>query len=341
MNNYKNKYIKYKNKYINLKGGQPDKLDMHFYAHALLEEESSPFTGNSIQNVIDHLKNILEKYNPKIYDYIINQIILTHDLSEGKYDLSNLEINTTYKNYIIPLSSNKHAISLIIDNKNKQIIITNTGYKIDKYHINYFCYKIFGYRCYNNLINLINHQTKILINFNNENEINLNSLDDIYIFLFLLDNIGEYNIENIQNFLCIDKNLYNNITSILKYVRENKQYIIDVKNNNISQNRLLQSKLIYSKVQNSGSCTYLSLLMSLYYTIYNDNDDNTYNEMFIGLEHYIKEKVLSLIDKIDIKYYDDYLIKFLKIINRKYNNRYICTIEDYYSNDKKKTISIK
>ena len=46
MNNYKNKYLKYKNKYINLKGGNPTELDIHFYAHVLLEEESSPFIGN-------------------------------------------------------------------------------------------------------------------------------------------------------------------------------------------------------------------------------------------------------------------------------------------------------
>ena len=333
MNNYKNKYLKYKNKYINLKGGNPNKLDMHFYAHVLLEEESSPFIGNSIENVIDHLKNILEKYDSKIYNYIINQIILNYILPENKYDLSNLVINTAYNNYIIPVTSNMHAISLIIDNKNKLIIITNTGYKIGKYHVNNFCFKIYGNKCYYNLINLIKHKIKILINCNNEDEINLNSLDDIYIFLFLLDNISEYSIKNIQNFLNIDKNSYNNITSILTYIRENECYKNDIKNNN-SEIQLLQSKLIHSKVQNSGSCTYLSLLMSLYYTIYNDN--NTYNEIFITLENYIKQYVLSLIDKIDIKYYDDYLIKFLKIINRKYNNRYICTIENFYANDKKK-----
>ena len=60
MNNFKNKYIKYKNKYINLKGGYPTELDIHFYAHVLLEEESSPFIGNSIQNVIDHFNAIVK-----------------------------------------------------------------------------------------------------------------------------------------------------------------------------------------------------------------------------------------------------------------------------------------
>jgi len=85
MNKFKNKYIKYKNKYINLKGGQIQELDIHFYAHALLEEEASPFIGNYIDNVINHLKNILQNSDKIIIlDYILYQIEI------NKYDLSKL-----------------------------------------------------------------------------------------------------------------------------------------------------------------------------------------------------------------------------------------------------------
>ena len=74
MNIFKNKYLKYKNKYINLKGGQLNKRDLHFYAHALLEEESSPFTGNNIHNVIEYLKKIFPNVN--INEQFIDDIVL-------------------------------------------------------------------------------------------------------------------------------------------------------------------------------------------------------------------------------------------------------------------------
>jgi hypothetical protein len=98
---YKAKYLKYKNKYINLKGGQVQKLDVHFYAHALLEEESSPFIGNNIDNVIQHLTNILQ-YSDKIIilNYILFQIKLNHKIKMNKYDLSNLKWMYNKKNFL-------------------------------------------------------------------------------------------------------------------------------------------------------------------------------------------------------------------------------------------------
>jgi len=163
----KYKLINKFNKDINQIGGIDFLININFYAHALLEEESSAYVGNNIRIVRINLYTIFETINNTDYLYKLytdfNEIFINYHIIDNYYVLdSKLLTESSIK--IIPLGVEKHAISLIIDNNNKHIIIVNTGYKCNNQ-----CFTIFEKFCYANFFKLFELITIYIKNINKHN----------------------------------------------------------------------------------------------------------------------------------------------------------------------------
>jgi hypothetical protein len=347
INNYK--YIKYKNKYLKYKSRSTNiDYNIKFIIHALLDEEASPKIGNTIQDVINDYKKVLER-TP--YISFTDIIITIDDKDVSQYDFKNIRLKLGKHHimvkqpiYIFPFSVEHHAITLIINNLEQYIILVNTGLKTDMYHSNLFCFKKYSSKCYDNFMTLIDY-SNIKINYRYEDQktdtnifnIYLYNLDEIYYFFYLLDEsylFDDFDVSGEIKYL-IEK--IDEINEKLKLFKNDKDKIIPlIKNKNNPEEEFL----IHNKIQESGSCTYYSLLMSLYYYIYIIeiiNGGGDYNDIFLELEFNIKNKLLLYLETKD---YNFYSIKYLKIINRKYNNRYIDIIKEFYEKDKKEKYKI-
>ena len=123
--------------------------NIHFMAHALLDNEAATDIGNDQELVILLFKKLFSEINnTSLHIYIQNYIYTFNNI--------NLINNLTDPITICGMGISNHAVTLMFDHINKRIIICNTGYNMNR-HIkydtnNHYCFKIYNTNCYYNLI---------------------------------------------------------------------------------------------------------------------------------------------------------------------------------------------
>jgi hypothetical protein len=237
-----------------------------FTLHALLDNEIRSDKGNDIISAID------------LINYYIKLFFSTNDKLNNGFNY-NLKLNNTshYEiftdDYIIyPIGISSHAMCIILDNINNLLIVVNSGYKINNYHKEmnnnnnkYYPFLIFNKQCYNTFkfyldIIKITNNTDDMIDTNEY--IIIRNINNLYIFLHY---INTNYISDIQKI--------NDILKTLTYNYDN------------SNDELLKNFDLNSINQVSGSCTFYSLYMSLYYILF--LIDKNYNINIINFKKLI------------------------------------------------------
>jgi hypothetical protein len=291
-----------------------------FTLHALLDNEIRSDKGNVFTDAIEYMDKYIKSFLLNIplllriyYFFNNNKLIYLQYGLNYNFKLLNIENKNKYTdNYIIyPINISNHAICIILDHINKLLIVVNTGYQINYYHkkINndkYYPFLIFNKKCYTTFssnIKIIKNNT----NDNNNQYIIIRNINNLYNFLHYINNNDIVNIFNINQ--QINSNDY-------KYEYDN------------SNDKLLEKFNKNSVNQVSGSCTFYSLYMSLYYIL--SLIDKNYDDIIIEFKKYIiNYEIKNIKDNLII---DENNIEYLKIINRKYDNILIDKIKKYYNN---------
>jgi hypothetical protein len=290
-------------------------LDLNpFTLHALLDNEIRTDKGNNFYDAL-HLMNA------HIKKFFISNKIIKYGLHAFHDYYSFVEYNIDKMNYLLYcIVISQHAICILLDNMNQLLIVVNTGLQIDKFHkkINdykYYPFVIFNTQCYNTFIKYI---SIIKINediSDKENFIIINNINELYIFLNYINN---NNINDIYEI--------NDILKTFKYKYDD------------SNDKLLKIFDLNSINQVSGSCTFYSLFMSIYYLLYFTDKD--YDNTIVNFKTHIINSEIEYIKKNLIV--NENNIEYVKIINRKYNNILINKIKLYYANiNETKNINIK
>lgn len=321
-----------------------------FISHALLNYEINPNYGNIIIDTINDFKKISlnKNYDFSEFNNYCNKYL--------NYYNANNKFPNIYKYtddfIIINIGIEGHAVSLIINNKNKLIILVNTGYNIEKHHKyeddTWCCFKIFSEICYNNLlliikeIHFINKQNNVDISYNikllrNENKsISIYKYNELY-FLLNFINIKQYSSKNnIYEDICIylknisqtNENQINNHNEVLTYDISKYLLLYIYSDNvlNIAYDKYNQDKYDYNifKINNlnqkAGSCTFHSILMCFYYIYYIDMP-HEYNNKFELLKINMETCLLEYLSTIKLDYFNKYIYN-----NDKYDNQLILSL---------------
>ena len=282
-----------------------------FTLHALLDNEIKADKGNIFTSAIQ-----LMNY------YVSNFFRLKDKLYRGLnfnlklYDTITPTNNIYIDDYIIyPIGITEHAICIILDNINKLLIIVNTGYQINKFHKKidndiYYPFLIFGNKCYNTFkINIDIIKINSIDNLSYTKNIIIKNINDLYRYLDYINNNDIFDIKEINNIFNIGDYIY-------KYDNTNDELLTKFNLNSINQV--------------SGSCTFYSLYMSIYYILY--LIDRDYDNLIISFKKYIIDSELMLINRLIV---NENNIEYLKIINRKYDNIFIDKIIKYYKDIEK------